>query len=43
MIASFVLAVSSLIITTWLDPWVGLVIAIYLLQNIAYSFYLKMW
>ncbi|MEZ4711067.1 MAG: decaprenyl-phosphate phosphoribosyltransferase [Caldilineaceae bacterium] len=41
MIASFVLAVSSLLITTWLDPWVGLVIAIYLLQNIAYSFYLK--
>ena len=41
MIASFVLAVCSLLITTWLDPWVGLVIAIYLLQNIAYSFYLK--
>lgn len=26
---------------TWLNPWVGLVTLIYLLQNVAYSLYLK--
>lgn len=41
MLASLLLAVGSLALATWLNPWVGLVIAVYLLQNIAYSFYLK--
>jgi len=41
IIATIVLATSSLAGSTWLDPWVGAVVAVYLLQNVAYSFYLK--
>lgn len=35
------LASISLLTTFFLNPWVGAVIAIYLAQNVAYSFYLK--
>ncbi len=41
LVAALVLAVVSLATTIWLDPWVGVVTGVYLLQNIAYSFYLK--
>jgi 4-hydroxybenzoate polyprenyltransferase len=41
LVAAAVLAGISLLITTWLDVWVGLVTLAYLLQNVAYSFYLK--
>lgn len=40
-IAAFVLAVVGLAGAVWVNPWVGLVTAIYLVQNIAYSFVLK--
>jgi 4-hydroxybenzoate polyprenyltransferase len=40
-IVAGILAASSLAITFWLNPWVGIVTGAYLLQNIAYSFYLK--
>jgi len=35
------LAVVALGLATWLNPWVGLITLAYLLQNVAYSFYLK--
>lgn len=41
VIASILLAVVGLAVNIWLNPWVGLVTAAYLLQNIAYSFWLK--
>ncbi len=41
MVAAILLAVLSIVLATWLNLWVGLVIFVYLLQNIAYSFYLK--
>lgn len=40
-IACGILAVVSIGVTFWLNPWVGAVITLYLAQNIAYSFYLK--
>lgn len=40
-VMAFVLAVVGLGASLWIDPWVGAVTALYLLQNIAYSFYLK--
>lgn len=40
-IAAVLLAVVGIGMATWLNPWVGLVTLVYLLQNIAYSFYLK--
>lgn len=39
--ASGILALSSIAIAGYLNPWVGLVIFIYLAQNVAYSSYLK--
>lgn len=41
LMAALVLAGLALVITGWLNPWVGVVTGAYLLQNIAYSFYLK--
>lgn len=35
------LAIVALGLATWLNPWVGLITLAYLLQNVAYSFYLK--
>lgn len=40
-IACAVLAAFSIIVTLWLNPWVGAVVTLYLVQNVAYSFYLK--
>ncbi|MEZ4735703.1 MAG: decaprenyl-phosphate phosphoribosyltransferase [Caldilineaceae bacterium] len=40
-IATVLLAICSIVLATWLNPWVGLVTLVYLIQNIAYSFYLK--
>ncbi len=40
-IASVILAVVCLAIATWVNSWVGLITAAYLVQNVAYSFYLK--
>lgn len=40
-VTAFVLAVVGLAGTIWVNPWAGLVTAIYLAQNIAYSFFLK--
>jgi len=40
-VAAILLAVISTGLATWLNGWVGVVIVVYLLQNIAYSFYLK--
>ncbi len=39
--AASILAVVSLGVSAWIEPVVGLILFIYLLQNIAYSFYLK--
>jgi 4-hydroxybenzoate polyprenyltransferase len=41
LVAAILLAMVSLGATLWLDPWVGVVTAVYLAQNVAYSFYLK--
>ncbi len=40
-VAAFVLAVVGIGAASLLNPWVGLVTGIYLLQNVAYSLYLK--
>lgn len=40
-VAAALLAVVSIAIATWLNLWVGLVVFVYLAQNIAYSLYLK--
>jgi 4-hydroxybenzoate polyprenyltransferase len=39
--AAVVLAAGALTVTFALEPWVGVVTLAYLLQNVAYSFYLK--
>ncbi len=39
--AAILLAAVSLLLGFWLNGWVGLVLIGYLLQNVAYSFYLK--
>lgn len=41
MVAAAFLAVVGLGGAFWLDPMVGVVVALYVLQNVAYSFYLK--
>jgi len=41
MVAGVLLAVLGIGGALWLDPMVGLVIILYVLQNVAYSFYLK--
>ena len=38
---AIVLALLGIGFATWLNPWVGLVTLVYLLQNVAYSLYLK--
>ena len=40
-VAAFVLAVVGMAGSLWIDPWVGAVTGLYLVQNVAYSFYLK--
>lgn len=40
-VAAFVLAVVGMAGSIWIDPWVGAVVGFYVVQNIAYSFYLK--
>jgi len=40
-VATVLLAIFSIVLATWLNPWVGLVTLVYLIQNLAYSFYLK--
>lgn len=39
--ASAILAISSIAVAGYLNPWVGLVLFAYLAQNVAYSSYLK--
>lgn len=41
MIAALILAALALVAASWLNVWVGVVTGVYLLQNIAYSLYLK--
>lgn len=41
LIAAAFLAVTSLAVALWTEPWAGAVLVLYLAQNIAYSFYLK--
>lgn len=40
-VSAFVLAVVGMAGSLWIDPWVGGIMALYLVQNVAYSFYLK--
>jgi len=40
-VAAFVLAVVGMAITVWVSPWAGAIMGLYLVQNVAYSFYLK--
>lgn len=40
-VAALLLAAVGVGGTLWLEPWVGAVMVFYLLQNVAYSFYLK--
>lgn len=40
-VAAFVLGAMGIAAAIWLDPWAGAVTAAYLLQNLAYSFFLK--
>ncbi|MDQ3247604.1 MAG: UbiA prenyltransferase family protein, partial [Chloroflexota bacterium] len=40
-VAAMLLAFASLGLATWLNVWVGAITLAYLLQNVAYSFYLK--
>jgi 4-hydroxybenzoate polyprenyltransferase len=40
-VVAALLALVALGVTFWLDPWVGVVTAAYLIQNILYSFWLK--
>ncbi len=40
-VAAALLAIGGIGLASWLNPWVGLVTLVYLLQNVAYSLYLK--
>lgn len=40
-VTALILAVVGMGGSLWIDPWVGAVVGLYLVQNIAYSFYLK--
>lgn len=40
-VSAFVLAVVGMAASLWVDPWVGGILGLYLVQNVAYSFYLK--
>lgn len=39
--AAFVLAILGMAGSLWIDPWLGAILGLYLVQNVAYSFYLK--
>lgn len=41
LVAAVLLAGAGLATTAWIAPWVGLVTLVYMLQNVAYSFWLK--
>jgi 4-hydroxybenzoate polyprenyltransferase len=41
MAASILLSAISIIVTTWIDVRIGAILGLYLVQNVAYSFYLK--
>lgn len=41
VVSSLLLAAFSLAGSSLINPWVGVIVLVYLLQNIAYSFYLK--
>ncbi|MFN2202820.1 MAG: decaprenyl-phosphate phosphoribosyltransferase [Caldilineaceae bacterium] len=41
LVASIVLALMSLSVGVWVNVWAGLVLMVYLAQNVAYSFWLK--
>lgn len=41
MVASILLGAISIIVTTWIDVRIGAILGLYLVQNVAYSFYLK--
>ncbi len=41
VVAAFLLAVAGIGAASWLNPWVGATTGLYLLQNVAYSLYLK--
>lgn len=41
VVAAIVLAVVGMAASIWIDAWVGVVTGLYLVQNVAYSFYLK--
>ncbi len=41
LVASIVLALAALVLSVAINPWVGLVTAAYLAQNVLYSFWLK--
>jgi len=41
LVAAVILAVASLGVGFWVETWAGAVLAFYVAQNIAYSFYLK--
>jgi 4-hydroxybenzoate polyprenyltransferase len=40
-VAAFVLAIVAIVGTVWINPWAGAIMGLYLVQNVAYSFYLK--
>jgi 4-hydroxybenzoate polyprenyltransferase len=40
-VAAFVLAVAGMAGSLWIDVWVGAVVGLYVVQNVAYSFFLK--
>jgi 4-hydroxybenzoate polyprenyltransferase len=40
-VAAFVLAMVGLVGGWWISPWIGGILGLYVVQNIAYSFYLK--
>lgn len=40
-VAAVLIAIAGIGLAVWLHPWVGVVTAVYLIQNIAYSFCLK--
>src|SRR5690606_34554305 len=40
-VAGIGFALVSIGSAVWLDPWAGAIAGVYLLQNVAYSFYLK--
>jgi 4-hydroxybenzoate polyprenyltransferase len=41
VVGAFLLAIAGIGAASWLNPWVGATTGLYLLQNVAYSLYLK--